>query len=414
MYRGRHEASTLRKITSVTPDKGAKQPASLGPMPEQRWIEIALLRVDETYQRPIAGNGERNVRRIFKAFNWTMFAPVVVCPIEGGLYAIVDGQHRTTAALMCGITQVPCLVIQADGPAQARAFHAINGSTTAMSPGTLYKARLAAHDPEAVRISKIVEHANVRIHTTNPSWAYLKPRETVSPAFFFALVRKYADDHLLATALKVAADCAKDQKGLLNPVVISVFVELLQRVPAWCHAICFEGLDLRAAFAQAKADGVTRRGSADCLTQILENKARHNDPTNQWAERNADPHNALNTPVHTQPRATPALVEQLATKLPSPPSPPICDKSKLKQPTTMPVIDADYLATMRQRAKDDPLRKVYTIIGVHGGYGAYEHVSPAGTEHPMFAPQRSDLEDVLAARGLEQGAGKLWYPRRAR
>lgn len=399
----------MRKITPVSPDKGAKQPTSLGPLPEQRWIDIALLRVDETYQRPIAGNGERNVRRIFKAFNWTMFAPVVVCPVEGGFYAVVDGQHRTTAALMCGVTQVPCLVIQADGPAQARAFHAINGNTTAMNASTLYRAKLAAGDPDALRIASIAQRANVRIHTSKPSWEGLKPRETLSPAFFFNIVRKYSDDHMLSTALRVAADVAGPHKGLLNPLVISVFIELLLRVPAWCHASSFEGIDLRAAHDEARSSGEDVAAKRAMLTQALEARARYNEQQAGRAPAQDTPPVPVTTSAAPPPRATPAMVDKLAPNLPKPSGSP-----RLRSPDVMPVVDADYLATMRQRAKDDPLRKVYMILGVTGGYGAFEHVNPAGTEYPMFAAQRSDLEDVLAARGLERGSNGLWYPKRGR
>ena len=39
-----------------------------------------------------------HLRRIAEQFDWRLFAPVIVAPIEGGLFAVIDGQHRTHAA----------------------------------------------------------------------------------------------------------------------------------------------------------------------------------------------------------------------------------------------------------------------------------------------------------------------------
>ena len=43
-----------------------------------QWLNIADLIVDSAYQRPIVGNGRRNVDRIARSFSWACFAPVVV------------------------------------------------------------------------------------------------------------------------------------------------------------------------------------------------------------------------------------------------------------------------------------------------------------------------------------------------
>src|ERR1700693_5195445 len=76
-----------------------------------QWLKITDLVVDPAYQRPIVGKGRRNVDRIARAFSWSCFAPVVVSPVEGGKFAIIDGQHRTTAAALVGFDSVPCQVV---------------------------------------------------------------------------------------------------------------------------------------------------------------------------------------------------------------------------------------------------------------------------------------------------------------
>lgn len=70
---------------AVTPDMGAA--------PMLQWVPIADLVVDDRYQRRIAGAGRSNVRRIAEGFCWSKFAPVIVAPVAGGKFAIIDGQH---------------------------------------------------------------------------------------------------------------------------------------------------------------------------------------------------------------------------------------------------------------------------------------------------------------------------------
>jgi hypothetical protein len=53
-----------------------------------------------------------------------------VAPVEGGQFAIVDGQHRTTAAIRRGQKEVPCQVVQADRAKQAAAYAAVDGNIT--------------------------------------------------------------------------------------------------------------------------------------------------------------------------------------------------------------------------------------------------------------------------------------------
>jgi hypothetical protein len=86
--------------------------------------------VDTEYQREIGRKGATNVMQIAEHFDWSKFAPVVVAPVEGGRFAIVDGQHRTTAAMLREIKEVPCQVVQADRAKQAAAYAAVNGNIT--------------------------------------------------------------------------------------------------------------------------------------------------------------------------------------------------------------------------------------------------------------------------------------------
>src|SRR3546814_13493266 len=75
--------------------------------------------------------------------------------VEGGQFAIVDGQHRTTAAMLRKQPTVPCQIVQADRAKQAAAYAAVNGNVTRTTPTQLFHARMAAGDrSEERRVGK--------------------------------------------------------------------------------------------------------------------------------------------------------------------------------------------------------------------------------------------------------------------
>ncbi len=134
-----------------------------GPAPDLQWVEIDKLVVDQTYQREIGRRGSRNVQLIAECFEWSKFATVIVAPIEGGLFAVVDGQHRTTAAALRGVKKVPCQVVLADRTKQAQAYAAVNGAITKTTSQQLFHAKVAAEDPEALEIAEVCSISGVEI-----------------------------------------------------------------------------------------------------------------------------------------------------------------------------------------------------------------------------------------------------------
>jgi ParB-like nuclease domain len=143
--------------------EGFQKPKSVaaGAAPMLQWLKIADLVVDPAYQRPIVGKGRQNVDRIAQTFSWSCFAPVVVSPVEGGKFAIIDGQHRTTSAAILGFDSVPCQIVIAAREEQAAAFKAINGMTTPISQMALHAAALVATEPWAVQIAHACTCAEV-------------------------------------------------------------------------------------------------------------------------------------------------------------------------------------------------------------------------------------------------------------
>ncbi|WP_347311384.1 ParB/RepB/Spo0J family partition protein [Defluviimonas sp. SAOS-178_SWC] len=143
-----------------------------GAVPELRWLDIDVLRVDDSFQRPLGPKNWTAIDKIARGFNWSMFTPVVVAPIVGGLYSLIDGQHRTHAAKIAGFTQVPAMIVMTAEAGQAAAFAAINGSVIRMTSFNVYKAALSANVGWAVRSRDAVEAAGCVLMTYNAGSGY--------------------------------------------------------------------------------------------------------------------------------------------------------------------------------------------------------------------------------------------------
>lgn len=177
---------------------------SPGPAPFLEWIETGRLVVDVTYQREIGRRGAVNVNQIAENFDWSKFAPVIVAPVEGGQFAIVDGQHRTTAAMLRGQDKVPCQVVQADRAKQAAAYAAVNGNITKTTAQQLYHARLAAKDPHALELAEVCSAAEVEILRKNLVRSEIKKGQTYAVTALSRCLSQYGRDTLI-TALHCSA-----------------------------------------------------------------------------------------------------------------------------------------------------------------------------------------------------------------
>lgn len=133
------------------------------PSPMLQWVKIADMVIDDAYQRPLNQGGWRVVRGIAENFRWSCFTPVLLAPIEGGLFAVIDGQHRAHAALMCGIEAVPAMVVPIAATEQARAFVQVNTARTAMSQYNKFKAGLAAGEAWALLADITVSNTGCRL-----------------------------------------------------------------------------------------------------------------------------------------------------------------------------------------------------------------------------------------------------------
>lgn len=203
----------FRKIAFSKIDRPADLKA--GSAPILQWIEVDKLVVDESYQRELKAQNWKAIRNIAANFHWSMFSPVFVAPVEGGAYAIIDGQHRTHAAAICGFEQVPCQIVQMTQTEQASAFAAVNGAVTAVTIWQLLKAALAAGEDWAVSASTIAQDGGCRLMTYSASSKAKKPGEIFGVKGFLSVVEARPREAIV-TALKAlnAAEGYRDMRDI--------------------------------------------------------------------------------------------------------------------------------------------------------------------------------------------------------
>lgn len=257
---------SMRPILPVTDVAVVKPagPSDVGSAPQLQWIKIADLVVDETYQRSMSLAGRRNVRAIAEGFRWAAFSPVIVSPVVGGQFAIVDGQHRTTAAALCGFESVPCQVVIASANEQAVAFRRINGNTTKIHPMHMFHAAVASGDPEAVAAMDVAKEAGVTILRSPTKISELKPGQTCSFGAIVSGVKTHGRETVLLS-LRALRGPGNDVRGLLVAPIIkaagNVFAECLRIRPAAAVLEAFDKVkvikELDPAMADARQRGVS-------------------------------------------------------------------------------------------------------------------------------------------------------------
>lgn len=238
-------------------------PDTFGKVPRLEWIAIRDLVIDPEYQRDITLVGRKNVRGIAANFNWSMFAPVVVAPVGSNRYAIVDGQHRTTAAALVGVDRVPCMVIEAARGEQASSFIAINGSVTKMSSMQLYHAAVLTGDERATKIAGVCKAAGVTVLRYPKPINIISVGETMAIVVIARAIDKFGAD-VVSLALAVIRAAGGGVPGALKGQVIFGTSEVLHDHKEWrderalTNALC--DTDLEAMLRQAGSEAANMKG----------------------------------------------------------------------------------------------------------------------------------------------------------
>jgi hypothetical protein len=237
--------------------------AAAGAAPVLQWMRIADLVVDPAYQRPIVGQGRRNVDRIVRSFSWSCFAPVVVSPVEGGRFAIIDGQHRTTAAAILGIESVPCQIVIAAQEEQAAAFKAINSTITPISQMALHAAALVANEPSAIQMAHVCACADVELLRYPVAVNKQGPGQTMAAGAMARCLQQYGEV-MLITALQCVTRTSNNKPGALTARMIKALCAVLHGNPGWLDRgvaliEVFDSIDLMAIQNASAVDGSVKK-----------------------------------------------------------------------------------------------------------------------------------------------------------
>ncbi len=256
----------MRRIEFANETKNAK--ADPGPAPILQWVKIEDLVVDDDYQRELKLSNWKAIRKIAAQFKWSRFSPVFVAPVEGGKFAIIDGQHRTHAAAMCGFKEVPCQIVQMSKEEQAAAFAAVNGLVTKVTLWNIYKAALAASEAWATECAKVCEEAGCRLMVVNRAASDKKAGEI----FAVALIKQHVNagrSEMVGRALTALrkSKFGEDAEAYSNEILRPVLDAVVQR--PWLSAAHY---DLQKFF-----DEFDIWSAIDQSTELTKQKKRQGD-----------------------------------------------------------------------------------------------------------------------------------------
>lgn len=266
---------TYRAIDAKSVDaRGLKFESDAGKKPELKWIPISKLVIDPAYQRQILERGKRNVRKIATEFRWTRFEPVVVAPVAGGRYAIINGQHRATGAAMRGIKEIPCAVVDADKAEQAAAFAAINGDVTAVTSLQLFYAALAANQRGAKALQTVCAQAKVTICRYPVPATEMKVGETLAIGALERCLSIYGDV-VLGFALQCITGTGGGNPGLVRAQIVRALCAAIKGNPLTLRSrtkviAAIEDYKLVELWDEARKLAITeKRSIVDLLTQAF-------------------------------------------------------------------------------------------------------------------------------------------------
>ncbi|WPZ24877.1 DUF6551 family protein [Sulfitobacter pontiacus] len=234
--------------------------------PEVAFVLIKDIIIDERYQRSLERTGLRNVRKIALNFDWAKFSPVMLSRRENGQYAIIDGQHRTHAAALCGISEVPAMVSDLSIEEEAAAFSWINGAVTALTGNQIFKAALAAFEPWAVQCNSVVERAGCKLMTYNAQAASKRPGQVFCIGMVRRMVEAGHSNELFVVLSGILQSRVQDDVRYYNGFGLSALV------PAVIAASVKQPAVVTAFLNEHDLDEVARMVSR--VQELPENKGR--------------------------------------------------------------------------------------------------------------------------------------------
>lgn len=226
----------------------APVPVNAGPAPMLQWLKVADLIVDDDYQRPLGPSNWKAIQRIAANFLWSRFQPLLVAPVEGGRFAIIDGQHRAHAAMMCGIEQVPAVAVQVGREEQSRAFAWVNSQTIKVTAWQVYKAARIAGEDWAVRAERATLAAGCSLMTYNKSGKDKRPGELYCVVLVRRMIEQGLDEALTAGLGALRACPSMDRTAAYSDYVLKDWIPAVAESPVRNPEVLAEALALKNPF----------------------------------------------------------------------------------------------------------------------------------------------------------------------
>lgn len=242
--------------------------ANLGEVGELRWLPIGQLYIDRRYQRHILRVGKQNIRKMVEEFAWSKFGALVVGKRAPTVYAIVDGQHRATAAHLRGdIAKLPCLVREGGQREEAEAFAALHTLVTRIHPLQAFRAAVVGGDSYSIETVNLCMSADVTI-VAYPK-VDMKAGETQSLGNLRTLMRNHSARFVKAVLRLLRV--LDPQAGLSNMAIMGT-ARMLERHDEWIDRAEEIGAKIGAAhsggLSQLERDAKQRKlsyGSTEVL-----------------------------------------------------------------------------------------------------------------------------------------------------
>ncbi|MBR9766134.1 MAG: ParB N-terminal domain-containing protein [Rhodobacteraceae bacterium] len=238
------------------------------------FIPIADLYVDRRYQRRTSANSRMRIRSMVAEFSWSKFGAIAVTEETDGRFSIIDGQHRAIAAAAIRASHVPAVIATGDVAAQAETFVGINAMRTSVASIDKFRARVAAADPVAVAVHKMLTELD--ISTDVPAGAGIRHRETRAVSTLEKLQKRHGQG-VLFTALETLLNAQPGQNNLLTSFAIEVTATVLakmldagrdlERLDRTLAEIDFETLKEEATQLRKLTGGQASAKGADLLLQ---------------------------------------------------------------------------------------------------------------------------------------------------
>jgi hypothetical protein len=223
-------------------------PVDPGPAPMLQWIRIADLIIDETYQRPLGGSNWSAIQKIAANFLWSRFQPLLVAPIEGGRFAIIDGQHRAHAALLCGIEQVPAVAVMVGREEQSRSFAWVNSQTIKVTAWHVYKAALVAREDWALRAERATAAAGCKLMTYNKSGKDKQAGELYCVVLIRRLIDQGLDEAITAGLAGLRACPSMDRSAAFSDYILKDWIPAVSDSPVRNPEVLAAALALKNPF----------------------------------------------------------------------------------------------------------------------------------------------------------------------